>query len=137
MLSSLFIIPGCRSKKISQSIYPGFSLQNNDEQPEIDLRLLDIPLPVDVNVIAKESDYSGIPIAGLLTCKTMISIDGLVLFYKKEMERAGWQEVVNCSFNPETVMYYEMPRRWALISLRHTVKNELSPTLFVIAFGTR
>lgn len=103
----LITIPGCLHKKPTQT----------NQSRLFQDATLDIPVPVGI--------VSWMLGTKVLRYVTALSIDGVVSFYDKEMDRLGWRPGMSC-YASESCLVFEKPHDQCVIIVRPAYKGERS-----------
>lgn len=107
---------------------------------EIDLikqqeaKLIDIPIPLNACPVPYYfADVSNRGQELSLAYESTMSSDDLVLFYTQEMERLGWKKAASIH-TVETLLYFEKPDRFCVISLRPESEKTAEASILIIFF---
>lgn len=102
------------------SVFKAFHGQEQvikDQQKKIavagyyEARMLDVPIPVGSSIVQDSPDDD---VCMFVTAR---SIEELLVFYRRELERAGWQEQVVFT-GAKTMAIFKKPNRWLAISMQ-------------------
>ena len=104
---------------------------------EREAKLMDIPIPLGVEPLA---DYFSESSCSQEKCslgyRSRILYDDLMLFYTQEMERLGWKKSAEIE-TVETLLYFEKPTRFCVISLRPEKDKKGSAIAILIFTGKK
>ena len=115
----LFLLPICFAGCKKQAKRTQVKSVNSLNVQEHEARLFDIPVPVCAESLLQEQDYN--PKNFVLVYKVDSSVDELVGFYEKQMERLGWKKLAK-SNQQEANLLFEKPSKICLVSIRSNKK---------------
>jgi hypothetical protein len=87
---------------------------------ELEARHYDIPFIFDAQPIAGQSSN-----ASQITFKSNVSLDQAIDFYRQQMDVYGWN-LLFCVKDTETLLSFEKPNKYAMVSIRPTKANQLT-----------
>jgi hypothetical protein len=94
----------------------------------VEARFPDIPLPVGIQQDLINSQDLGFH-KSVFVYTAQQTYEELVMFYETEMERYGWQKIVSFD-RPQTSIYFEKPRRSALVVIETASKKGLRVSVY-------
>lgn len=130
----IFLCSGCASKK---RLLRGLEVSKSKvlgQTSEEEARLIDIPFPFDVKTrkinLIESSKVNKAQTA--VSFETTLSTGEVGEFYRLEMERLGWKELCNFDDSLGSLVVFEKPHKYAVVSIRF-FKRRISVRCFVSA----
>ncbi|MFI5332479.1 MAG: hypothetical protein ACHQVS_00055 [Candidatus Babeliales bacterium] len=102
---------------------------------ECQARLVDIPIPLQSTALERyfyaQDGYItlGYDVRGYVSDYT--------IFYEQGLERSGWRKTAALSAPFETLLIYDKPERFCVISLRHAESESVIPIRIMIYTGLK
>lgn len=150
VLFFVLFLPGCR-KQLDKSVSAFNSLSPIDNISQVssddlerhelhkELMLLDIPVPLYQHRLFFQDDTLKLP-QGSLADKTLgyvsqLSVEDIVIFYLREMERLGWRLLKQFITLYETVLIFNAPTRVCVVIV-NAHKDVASATHIIVHVGS-
>lgn len=109
--------------------------QIRSQMHECQARLVDIPSPLQATSLERyfysQDGYTtlGYDVKGY--------VSDYMLFYEQGLERSGWRKVAALSTSFESLLVYDKPERFCIISLRHATIEGNIPIRIMIYTGLK
>jgi hypothetical protein len=130
--------PVADKSKVSPSVpeqKPPSRAQIRSQMLEHQARLVDIPVPLQSTPLeryfyAQEGTVTlGYDVRGY--------VSDYMLFYEQGLERSGWRKVTTLSTDFESLLVYDKPERFCIISLRHATISGNIPIRIMLYTGIK
>jgi len=126
----LSIVGGCVKKKNHPRKDKASALLADAFVCEHEARLVDVPIPLGACPVSRFAKQQQTTPSQLLGYTVYYSPEELISYYTYEMERLGWDQIVQHE-GTEAVLVFNKPKRVAIISLRPINYAKVELVLFV------